>query len=165
MADDQSDRLIETLSSCPRALQELSKALMPTLMKSLMTLTEETCAHEVATELNTSRNSVATDGSDEEDDSNHTQRDEPWVQSHEGNEAPIMVTAMKPVIIITMMITIMVTELVIMAAAMETNYTQPRILQLVATGCRRCLASLQVVCSTLGAGQALHRHFHHHQVG
>ena len=87
MADDQPDRLIETLSSCPRALQELSKALMPTLMKNLTTLTEETRTHEVPTEPSTGRNSVATHGSDEEDDVNRTQRDEPRVHSREGNEA------------------------------------------------------------------------------
>ena len=41
MVDDHSTRLLETLSSCPRALQELSKALMPTLMKNLTKLAQE----------------------------------------------------------------------------------------------------------------------------
>ena len=41
MADDHASQLLETLSSCPEALQELSKALMPSLMKNLTALAQK----------------------------------------------------------------------------------------------------------------------------
>ena len=41
MADDHSSRLLENLSSCPEALQELSKALMPSLINSLTALVQK----------------------------------------------------------------------------------------------------------------------------
>ena len=41
MADDHASQLLETLSSCPEVLQELFKALMPSLMKNLTALAQK----------------------------------------------------------------------------------------------------------------------------
>ena len=46
-------------------------------------------------------------------------------------------------------------------AAMETNPTQLHVFQLVVTGCYICLGCLQLICSALVSGLALH---HHHQI-
>ena len=41
MADDHASQLLEALSLCPEALQELSKGLMPSLMKNLTALAQK----------------------------------------------------------------------------------------------------------------------------
>ena len=157
MADDHSSRLLENLSSCPEALQELSKALMPSLINSLTALVQKW------QELDSDEASNG-EGDNNEEEGNNGNGANNGNEVNTGNGVNYSSRAndsawpfhvvMKPITVSTITETCtMVEAFTVMEAAIMATFRvrcQPRL------GCPRS------VTHTLGAGLALH---HRHQVG